>query len=301
MKSNFKRYFKVIIIILLLILSLKDTSYLTRNIKVYTNIFINNFYPSALIFYLLSSIIIEYQVIEEIIKLLKVNITKIYIIIISIITGTPGSTKILKEMFDKKIISEKNANELIMYTHFPNPLFVLTTVSIIVNSKKISHLILISIILSNIIIGLIMSKKKKINNNINISINNKNTFSKVLEISIFKTIKLIVLIYGISIFFYLISVLFSHYLNLNIYLDTIISGLFDLTNGVLKTVIIKDIKIRSLLIIIFISLAPISIHFQVKSIIDNSKILYRNFLLGRIFQCIISLSIYIILYKLFIS
>ena len=56
--------------------------------------------------------------------------------------------------------------------------------------------------------------------------------------------------------------------------------------------------IKAALIISFISLGSLSIHMQVKSIINDSNIKYKNFLISRLEQMILANIIFIILNNL---
>ena len=104
-----------------------------------------------------------------------------------------------------------------------------------------------------------------------------------------------ILIYGTSIFFYLIITILNNYLNLSLYNYIFVNGLFDLTKGVFLTSLINNEVLRAIYIIIFISFGGISINMQVKSIIADTNIKYKNFILGRFFQIILSMSIFLLL------
>ena len=59
------------------------------------------------------------------------------------LTGFPSGPKYVKDLLDKKLISKDYANYLIMFTHFPNPLFILGSVSTIKGINTLKLLIII--------------------------------------------------------------------------------------------------------------------------------------------------------------
>jgi len=282
MKKTYKNILVIVILLFLLILYFINSKYIIYNFLDYTKLFYTKLFPTSFIFFLFSSILIDYRLLQ----MLPINITSLYVFLLSIISGFPSGSKYTKELLDKNIININEAKSILLFSHFPNPLFVLT----IINDKVICTKLLLSIILSNFIIFLFTKKNK------NPIINNTypSSFSNSLTKAILSSFKTILLIYGISIFFYLISLIITKYISFNSYFYVLICGIFDLTKGVFSTSIINNTFIRILFILIFISFGSISIHMQVKSILNNS-ILYKSFIKGRIIGTILSFIILIIL------
>ena len=255
----------------------------------YTDLFFKKLFPVSFVFLTISNLLIEYNFIQILQRLFKIKSVYIYVFILALISGFPAGAIYIKELLEKDLISIDDGNKMIMFSHFPNPLFVINSISLILNNKIIPIIILFSIIISNFIILLFCKSKtiytyKEFNKDIDFS----NSLSKCLS----KTFKSIVMIYGISLFFFLISFIISRFFK-NIYLYVFINGLFDLTNGVYSTSIINNIFIKSIFIIIFISFGSLSIHFQTKSILMNTSVKYNNYLLGRIIGCVISIILLI--------
>lgn len=293
MKKNYISNLILFLLISLLFLYLLNSNLVIANVLNYTKIFIETLFPANFLFFTMSSLLIDYKLIEKIENKLKINSSIFYVLIISLISGFPSGAKNIKELLEKKLISEKTANYLITFTHFPNPLFILSTSRTIFSNNKYPILILISIIISNLFIGLITYKKESSiykNNNLTTS----PIFAKALSNSIANSIKTIILIYGSSIFFVIAFKIITKYLNLSLYKYIFFNGLFDLTEGIYNTVLIKNNIIRSLYIIFFTTIGSLSIHTQVKSIITNTQISYKQFLLGRIFSTILALSLFLI-------
>ena len=292
MKKTYKTILILVNLIIILITSLINSNYIITNILDYTKLFFNKLFPANILFLTLSSLLIEYSLVELIIKYFNFNIGGIYVFILSLISGFPSGSIYSKELLEKDIISINDANKIIKYTHFPNPLFVLASITSLINSST-AFKILLSIILSNFIIFLFNRT-----NNINITYHeNNNSFSNILSKCIYKSFKSIILIYGVSLFFFIISLLITKYISLNTINYVFISGIFDLCKGVFTTSLLNDINLRSYFILFFISFGSISIHMQNKAILDDSKISYKNFLLGRIIGTILSFIIFFIIKK----
>ena len=250
-------------------------------------------FPASFIFFIISSLLIDYNFIEKISKLLHINGSIFYVVVMSMLSGFPSGSKYITDLLERELISTKIANYLIIFTHFPNPIFILGSVSSIFKDKMIPIFILISLIISNLLIGLFLYPKDK--EKFKITKSESPNFSINLKKAIYSSIKTMILIYGTSIFFYLIITILNNYLNLSLYNYIFVNGLFDLTKGVFLTSLIKNDVLRAIYIIIFISFGGISINMQVKSIIADTNVKYKNFILGRFFQIILSMSIFLLL------
>ena len=213
----------------------------------------------------------------------------------SMVSGFPSGAKYIKNLYDRKMLSLDEANYLITFTHFANPLFVLTVTKNIFNNTKISIYVLISMYLSNLIIGIIIRPKSTLKK-INLEQNNIPNFSLALTKSIKNSIELLIIILGNTCFFFLVTGLLITYFDFNSFIGVLINGFFDITKGIQSiNNLSTTILFRGILTITFICFGGINIHMQVKSIIDDTKIKYSNFLLGRICQIAISSIIFIIL------
>ena len=289
MLKNIKRPFILTLLFTLLILYIKDSNLIINEFLSYTNIFITKLFPSVFIIYILSDLLINYGIIKLLKKITKYP-TTIYILLISLISGFPSGPKTIKDLKNKEFISEEESNKLIKFTHFPNPIFLFSTISLI--TKNIS-IIYISIIISNLII-LIINKPKSNNKLPNIK---EQDFTITLSNSITKTLKIIILIYGTSIFFYLISVIILKYLN-NQDLYILINILFDLTKGITTTSLINNQTLKDLVIILLLTISPLNINIQIKSILSDTNIKYINFIKGRIISFILTIIFYFLIRSL---
>lgn len=293
MKKNYQRLFIILFLSILLILYTINSPIIINSILSYTKLFITKLFPTNFIFFVISTILIEQGLIELLNTKFKLNSSIFYVTIMSILSGIPSGAKYTKDLLNKKVISNKTANYLITYTHFPNPMFILSAATSLTNNE-IAVKILIALILSNLLIAISLKPKGK--EIYTISDSSPKDFASSLSKAIIDAIKVIIIIYGTSVFFYLITIIINKYLTLNTLNYIIVNGIFDLTKGIFSTSLINNELTKSILIILFSAFGSLSIHIQIKSIISNTSIKYKNFLFGRIIQIMISIPLFLLLY-----
>lgn len=290
MKRNYQNIVLFIILILLMTYLL-NANIIVKSILDYTNLFITKLFPTSFIIYITSSILVDYGLINLISKL-KLNGNTTYVTVMSFISGFPSGSKYTKELLDKNLISEREANYLITYTNFPNPLFILGTVSTIIG-KNYALKILLVITISNLIIAFLFKPREK--EIIKYKKQSPKDFAVSLKNATDSSIRTLLIVYSSSLFFYLITVIINTYITLSPLGYVLLNGIFDLTKGIFSTPIISSILVRSIIILIFLSIGSISIHIQIKSIIADTSIKYKNYLVGRILQTIISISLFLLI------
>ena len=255
-------------------------------------------FPNLFPFFILSKILIEYDLINPINKVLSIFFTKLfklpkdysYILLISLISGYPSGAKYINDLLDKKLISINNANRLLTFTNYANPIFILGFIRYLLN-KKLAFIIFISHILSGLITGIILNINKPIENNINIQ-GNKNypKIGNLLKESIIDSINTLLLLLGIITLFLLISNFLKITFNLNNSLYLLLSSLLEMSNGIININLTNmGINLKAILIAGIISFSGFSIHAQVLGILSNYKIKYKYFLLSRILHSIIAI------------
>ncbi|MEG1899960.1 MAG: hypothetical protein RR161_00165 [Bacilli bacterium] len=280
--------------------------------------FINNVFPTLFVFFIISDLLINFGFSELISELFKNSFAKIfnikkesvYIFIISLISGFPGSSKYIKDMLDNGLIDIKDATKLLTFTHFSNPLFIIGTIGIsFLNNKFIGFLILIAHYLGAIIVGILFRNfyKKEIAmekvsfyfaiNNMHKKRISNHKFIKILSNSILNAFNTLTLIFGLITVFSLINNIFINNFITNNYFKIIISGLLEFTNG-LKLLSISNLNrlSKALLACSFISFGGFCVHLQVFSILSDYNINYFTYLCSRIVHLLISFIILIILF-----
>ncbi len=295
MKQKYKSILILVTLIMLLILYINNSLYIINNILEYSTLFITKLFPASFLFFILSSLLLDYGIIELLEKITNKNSSSLYLLLISMISGFPSGAKYTKELYNKKYITLDEANSYLLFSHFPNPLFIMGTVCSILQDKVISYEILLSIILSNLIIYIIINRRNSNKHKIVIDRSINNSFSNSLVQSITNSFSTLIIIYGTSLFFYLIACIITKYFKLSSFNYVLINGIFDLTKGTVSTNIINNTIIQAYFILFFISFGGISIHMQVKSILIDSPIKYKYFLLGRIIGILLVIIIFSIL------
>ncbi len=282
-------------IFLLLIITyqvLNNSIEITNSIKFSIDIWKNNIFPSILPFFIISSLLINYgiinisKIISPLMRLFGIDKNISFVFIMSIFSGFPSNSKYLKELLDKKIIDIDTSSKALLFTHFSNPLFILSTLSIY--SMKIAITILIVHYITNIIIGIIFKNyhNSYINtkNNTNIE---KLSFSIVLTNSIKSAIEVLLIILGTIATCSIISCIINDIFNTSDITKSLISGIIEITQGLKYISLTKlSLKLKVTISTMLLSFGGLSIHLQIKSIIPDIK--YIPYLLARILHAIIS-------------
>lgn len=241
-------------------------------------------FPSLFIMFIVNDLIINTDIFK-----IKNNNTLAFSL--SLFSGTPTNAYIIKELYINNRISLNSANKLLLYTYFSNPLFLYNILSTIFNKTIVFKIILIHYI-SNIIISFFIKKETTYNNR-NETANLKVT--KILEQSIKKSINTLLMILGTVTFFMILSNLTVKLFSLNIYLEILLKGLLEITQSLNELAAITlNLELKQLLALTIISFGGISIHMQVYSILNETKINYKFFLKGRIYQTLISILLLLV-------
>ena len=214
-------------------------------------------------------------------KLFNINNNTSYILLISILTGTPGNAKACKELYTNKFIIKNDIQKILLFSHFINPFFIIN------NIKYKPLLILFTHYLSNIIIGIIFRNKYKTHESINIKSNNKSLINIIFN-SIDKSIHTSIFILGTIITFNIISTSVN---------SKILSSILEFSSGI-NYIVNLDIsnKLKAILCGSLLSFGGLCIHMQVYGILNKINIKYIPYLLSRILHSIITGLIIYLLY-----
>lgn len=302
MKRKYQELLAVLIILFLYLGIFINPSLIIESGISSINIFKTKLFPSIFPFFVLASLLLELGLATKISIKLNPLIRKIFhvegnssfIILVSLISGFPSGSKYIKESLKTKSISKDTANYLLTFTHFANPLFVLGTCGLILNSISLAYKILIIQILSNLILGIILRPKEIISSKITNNHQNK-SFLEALPKAINDAIKVLLFMLGSITFFMFFSKLLTTTLSLNPFFNTILTGLLDMTSGIsLVNTIDTTNYIKGLLVLTFITFGSFSVHLQVLNNIKEEDIKYKYFFIGRIIETSIALVLYIL-------
>ena len=304
-----KKYSNLIIIILsfsTLFLILCNKSLVSRTIITSFSIWFNTLVPSMFPMFILSDILINYnftmyipkRIINFISKIFNISNSSVLIIFLSMISGFPTNAINIRNAYDNNMISKKEAEHLLLFNHFANPLFILETVgTFYLNNNKYGIIILLSLILGSIIIG-ILFRNKNHSTPVNYISKNDNcqSFGTALSEAIKKSINSLLMISGTVTLFLVLSTLVINIFHLNSFIAVLIQGILEMT---MATSLLSSLNISDLVKVVcatsIIAFGGLSIHLQVISILDD-KIRYRNYFIGRLLHAIISgLIVFIIM------
>lgn len=281
------------LIIIIFILIFINNNIIYSTIYNTTLIWFKNLVPNILPIMIITSLIIESNLIFDLTNLLgnifsrifKTSRYSIFIFILSIFTGSPSNAKYINDLYNNKLISKDESTKILLFTTNFNSLLIYNLISIYLG-KYISIKIIITLILTNIIIGLL-------NRNYDITllptkqINNKINLTKIIKDSI----DTMLMILGVLICFNLLINIVP--IN-NIILKNLFNGFLEVTTALKSLESINiSIKLKELLTLVYLSFSGLSIHLQIKSILTDTN--YILFLKNKLFSIFISLFIYYVL------
>lgn len=292
-----KKYINLILILVFLVLEtylLIDSKEVIDSFNKTLNICLYTLLPTMFASIIFTSMLIELEfekyipkkIINFLSRLFNISKKEVVIFILSIISGYPNNSRMLQ--------SNKNLNNIINFTSFINPIFLICTIgSVYLNNIKVSIIIMICHYMSNIIIGILLRNKEINNYEENNDKDNKDylkSYFNILE----NSISALCNIFSNILFFSILSSLISNIFNFNEVINSMILGTLEFSNG---TYLISNLNIdvfyKGLLILIIITFGSFSIHMQMISV--NEKIKYTRFLKYRILSVFISVILYYIL------
>lgn len=299
MKKKIYNMFIIFLCIFLLIELLLKKQLIYNSIICSLNIWVKNLIPSLFPFFIISDILINYNITLYIPNFFKkickylFNITDnmLTILFLSLVAGFPSGARNTRTLYDEGLIGIDEANHILMLSHFANPLFILTTIAIyFLHNQKVGIIILVSHYLGNFILGILIRKKFRHNSNKNnYTVKKIDNFSNIFINSIKKAIDTTILICGILVVFMVLSTVIVNMFNFNIYNSMLIKGFLEITAGIESLSNLKiNIIYKTVISTCFLSFGGLSVHMQVISQLIGTNINYHYFFIGRVWQMIIS-------------
>ncbi len=321
-----KKLISIIIVSIVLFIGLevlKQSNEILQTVKFSISIWETNIFPSLFPFFVISDILINFgfaSFLGELLKpfmyyLFKIKSETSFILVLSMISGFPSAAKYTKELYNKNLINEMEATKILTFTHFSNPLFVLGTIAIMfLNNKEMGFLILFCHYIGNFIIGIIfrnyyiskkdtykVSLKRAINVMHQQRITNKYNIGQIITNSLKQSINTLLLILGVITMFLIITTIIDNIINLNSYNQSILNGILEITQGLKYTSLLSiPLKNKCILATMFLSFGGLSVHMQIISIINDTKIKYYPFFIARLLHASISSLIIYILFDYYI-
>lgn len=303
--NKVKNFFTIFLLFICIYILFRYNYVINISVIDAVNIWLTKVFPSLFIMFILNDIIIKTNILENIIKFINPLFNKLFntsgsssqAFILSLFSGTPSAAFIIKEMLNNQLITSKDANKLISFTYFSNPLFLYNILNQTFNNFITIKIILVHY-LSNLIIGLFFRKGKVKYNKSNYQNKMKKTTNIFLLIpdAIKKSFNTLLMILGTITFYMIITNLIINIFNLSAIMNIIIKGLLEITQSlnILNTLNTSSM-IKEIIAISIISFGGLSIHTQVLSLISDTNISYKNFFIGRILHVLISTNTYLLL------
>lgn len=219
-----------------------------------------------------------------------------FILLMSIISGFPSGAKYIVKDYNNNYITKEEGNQLLLFTHFANPLFVLGTCGILLNSKRLAYKILICQLFANIILGILVRPKEiTISPKKEVVSTTTPSLISILPDAINEALEVLIFMLGSITIFQFFTNCFLLFTNETVFFKTIFTGIMDLTSGInLVPTISISIELKALLMLIFITFGSLSVHLQVINAIKNTNLSYTNFFIGRILESIIAVILFTI-------
>ncbi len=271
MKKTFN-YFIIFLLLIIFVSIFKYSILIKKSIISSCLLWATTLIPSMLPIYIIIDLLINYGLSKLLYRIFKTN--SVFLVLISLITGTPSNAKYIREFYKQNLISKKSAELILLAAYSPNPLFIIN----ISPSINVALKILSYIYITNIILFILFKKKLKGERMTQQNITSK-TFSDCLSSSIKKSFDILILILGIISVYGVVNILLDVYNITNPFIVSIL----ELTNA-LNIIVRDDLGVKFM--ILASTIAGASIHTQIKSILEDTDISYKYFLLGRILSCI---------------
>lgn len=236
------------------------------------SIFLNKVFPYLFIMITFQDLLLNLNILS----LFKNS--SLYIYLASILSGTPTSTLIISRLYKDNNLPLDNTLSSLIYTNFPNPLFLYTILHSILKTNFLTFKLIFIIYFTSFLMYLHYSK-----NYPKVSINTSN-FNITNSIKLSLNTCLMVL--GVITFYLVISSILK--------LNPFLSGLLEMTQG-LNYLINSNLIYKEYIALIFITFQGFSIHTQVKCILDEYNLPFSPYLKGRLIHTSLSLSLLLII------
>ena len=277
MKKNGKELIILIMFTLILIATLTHSTLIVQSIKDCTQVWLFKLFPSLFPFLVLGNILINYNFGYYLCRIFKFKSNEIVVFFLSLISGFPSSAKYTREMYLKKLLKKENADNVLCYSFFANPLFLMTVLKPSF-SLKIIILIILSHYLANVFIAFGFKKShEKI-----IKLETNQNLGTIISLSIKEGINTLLLILGTITFYNIIITLLKDIIKNKSFMF-FLSGLLEFSQG-LNNLNGLDVSLylKALMALIFISFGSLSILTQIKSIISDTNLNFAKFVKFRL-------------------
>lgn len=288
MLNKLKKLFIFLTFTLLIFTFIYNSNIIIYSVNVSINLFIKNLFVSLFPFFLLADFLINYNYVYYLSKIFKFKYS--YVILMCMLSGLPSNAKYISKLLENNQINKEDAEILMSVTFFPNPMFVVVSIGVLVFNNTFTGIVmLLNIYLSNIIFYLIKYKKLT-KNNIKIN-NNQLSFSSLLKSSILNNMNTLIVILGTIVFFTTITNILFNYIEIPLVFESIITSIFEMTSGIKK---ISDLTISTslkyMLISSSLSLSGLSILAQASSMLSNYNLDFKSIIKNKLIILLLNIT-----------
>lgn len=290
-----------ITVYLLIFTLLTNSNVCILSISNSTNIFLTKLLPALLPYILLTELLINLNIAENITygfskvlcKLFRLPHCTAPTIFMSYFLGYPNAAKHLTKLYEDKKIDLNSCKKLASFTNNASPAYIIGTLGIAMfNNVNIGIILLMSHFLASILIGIFYKSNNIIIQQTRINSNSFKEISLSFEIllkSLFNTIKTLSIIWGFTVIFSLLPILIFKKLSLPNYIYGLTVGIFELSNGIY--ILINsglDINTKLCLISFVLSFSSLMVIMQIYSYLYKAKIKLSYIVKCKLLQGIIS-------------
>ncbi|MBO5179786.1 MAG: sporulation integral membrane protein YlbJ [Clostridia bacterium] len=311
-----------IVIFLILLVSFSESSF--KSAHTGFMLWANNVLPALLPFFICIELIKATNFMEGLGKLLepiikpifKVPGCGVFAIVMGMSSGYPVGAKIVSDLRENNCCTKTEGERLLAFTNTSGPLFIIGSVGIgMFGDSKIGLLLLLTHFIASILVGILFrfynAENEEIIHNNYVSKNKKafkiSMLGELMSNAIKNSIATLLLICGYMIFFSVLTNILSN-TNISFYLSKtieyffnilgfsremslpIINGIMEVTGGISELSLLKNIDYIELLpcVAFVLGFGGISVCMQVNSIIANTDLSIKPYILGKLLQAIIS-------------
>lgn len=239
-------------------------------------------------------------------KLFHVNGCGGFALIMGLLAGYPAGANVTADLYGKKLITTKEAQCILSFCNNAGPIFITVTAgSLLLKSKEIGYILLLSTILSNIICGILIGhlhKKPELCTDRLFAMgkNKPKPLGAILGNSISSAANTLIVIGGyIVLFGILIKILFlTGILSSKAIIATgLVAGLLEMTNGIsLLSTAPLNMFTKTFLSAFILSFGGASIQLQITGILESVPINMPTYYATQIFKALLSAIISAIIF-----
>ena len=311
-----------IVIFLILLVSFSESSF--KSAHTGFMLWANNVLPALLPFFICIELIKATNFMEALGKLLEPIMKPIFkvpgcgafAIVMGMSSGYPVGAKIVSDLRENNSCTKTEGERLLAFTNTSGPLFIIGSVGVgMFGDSKIGLLLLLTHFIASILVGILFrfhnAKNEEIIRNNYISKNKKafkiSMLGELMSNAIKNSITTLLLICGYMIFFSVLTNILSN-TNISFYLSKtieyflsilgftaemslpIINGIMEVTGGISELSLLKNVDYIELLpcVAFILGFGGFSVCMQVNSIISNTDLSIKPYILGKSLQGIIS-------------